>query len=120
MFSRIKKTEKGGRSIGREEAKELGAAYYSNSEIFHGRTAEILWANFYSRMRIIWWVYPVISKIYNQDNRFFSNGEYKKLSASANSVQSSSVPLACFVIGMLIEPDKKKESAIIVLIAKFM
>jgi len=42
LFSRIKKTEKGGRSIGREEAKELGAAYYSNSEIFHGRTAEIL------------------------------------------------------------------------------
>lgn len=71
-------------------------------------------------MRIIWRIYPVTSKIHNQDNWFFSTGESKKLRASVNTIQSSRAQLTCFVIAMLVVPDKKKKQATIVLIAKFM
>lgn len=59
-------------------------------------------------MRIIWWVYPVNTKIHNQDNRIFFTGESEKQLLAVSSVQSSSVQLSCFVVAVLAEPDKEK------------
>lgn len=68
-------------------------------------------------MRIIWWVYPVNTKIHNQDNRIFFTGKSKKEVLAASSVKSSSVQLT-FVLAVLAEPDKENKKPIIVLIAK--
>lgn len=70
-------------------------------------------------MRIIWWVYPLNNKIYNQDNRIFFTGKSKKQVLAASSANSSSVQLA-FVIAVLAEPDKENKKPIFVLIAKLM
>lgn len=67
-------------------------------------------------MRIIWWVYPAISKTHNREDWFFSTGESKKLSASVNSTESGRVQPTCFAM----VPDKKKKKDITLLIAKFM
>lgn len=43
MFLHIKKKEKKGMGwLGRDDTKGVGAAHYSNSAVFHGRVAEVL------------------------------------------------------------------------------